>query len=207
MSERITWSPCFKPDFTSTVFTDVLPIDTFVRTNVAPSSASLKRLDDALLLTVGGPPDVEDVVEPFELDRAVHAEVGPRALRQLALQRHVHRDGAVLHGRVDARHAAGDDPVARVDRRRLPDHDVLRLRLGDLQLRLQVPLVGHAREVGARTDLLADFHRDLLQHAGDAGAHVQLVHLALPQRDERAQPVHLGLLDRQSRLRQIRASR
>ena len=156
MSERITWSPSFKPRLhfhrvhRRLADRDLRPHE---RHAVA---AEPEEADDALLLAVGGPADVEDVVEPLELDRAVHAQVRPRALRQFALQRDVHGHGAVLHGRVDARHAAGDDPVARVDRRRLADHDVLRLRLRDLQLRLQVPLVGHAGEVGAGPDLLAD---------------------------------------------------
>ncbi len=43
MSDRITWSPCFSPDFTSTVFTEVLPIETVVRVQVTPSASTLNR--------------------------------------------------------------------------------------------------------------------------------------------------------------------
>ena len=114
----------------------------------------LEQADDALLLAVGRPPDEQDVVEPLELDRAVHAQVGPGAFRQLAGERHVDRHRAVLHGRVDPRHAAGDDAIARVDRRRLSDHDVLGLRLGDLQLGLQMALVGDAGQLRARAGMI-----------------------------------------------------
>ena len=66
---------------------------------------------------IAGRPDVEHVVEPLELDRAVHGEVGPRALRQLAVERHVHGDRPVLHRGVDrATTRASHDAVARVDR-------------------------------------------------------------------------------------------
>ena len=68
-----------------------------------------------------------------------------------------------------------DDAVARVDFGLLAELDVLGLRLGDLDLRLQPARVGDAREVRARRDLLADFHRHQLQHAVEAGAHLQLV--------------------------------
>ena len=44
--------------------------------------------------------------------------------RELAVQRHVHRDGSVLYSRVDPDDVSRDDAVARVDRRRLTDLDV-----------------------------------------------------------------------------------
>ena len=80
--------------------------------------------------------DVEDVVETLELDRAVDAQVGTRAFRQLAVERDVDCDGALFDRGIDASDVAGDDAVARVDRGRLIDLNILRLRLRDFDLRL-----------------------------------------------------------------------
>ena len=46
--------------------------------------------------------------------------------------------------------------------------------------------VRDAREVRARRDLLADFHRHELQHPVEAGAHLQLVALLLRELEQRA---------------------
>src|SRR4051812_20346227 len=60
-------------------------------------SFDLEQADDALVLTERRPAHVGDVVEPFELDRAVDAQVGDGALRQVAGERDVDRARAVLH--------------------------------------------------------------------------------------------------------------
>ncbi len=158
-----------------------------------------EQADHALLLPVGGPAHIEHVDQVLELDRAVHAQIGPRALGELPLERDVHRDRAVEHGRVDPRHPARDDAVARVDGGRLADLDVLGLRLRDLELGLQLRLVRHARQVGPRLHVSAHVDRHLLQHPGDAGPHVQLVDLAVAQHDQRPQAIDLGLLHGQLR--------
>ena len=80
------------------------------------------------------------------------------------VERDVDRDRAVLHGGIDARDLALDDPVARVDFRDLPDQHVLRLRLRHAHDRLQLPRLGDARQVRAGRHLLPDLDRDLLQH-------------------------------------------
>ena len=62
-----------------------------------------------------------------------------------------------------------DDPVARVDGRRLADQDVLGLGLRDADDRLELVRHGHAGQVGADGDALALLDRDQLEHARDAG--------------------------------------
>ena len=55
-----------------------------------------------------------------------------------------------------------------------------------------------ARFVPGR-DLLADFDRHLLEHAGHAGAHAQLIDLRAAQVEERAQLIDRRLLRQQLR--------
>ncbi len=86
------------------------------------------------VLRKGRPADIENVVEPFELDRPVDAEIGARAFRECAVECHIDRDGALFDRGIDADDMAGNDPVASVDRGRLIDLNVLRLRLRDLDL-------------------------------------------------------------------------
>src|SRR4030095_13390983 len=81
----------------------------------------LEESDGALLLAERRPSDKQDVIQTLEFNRAVDAEVGPRAARQLALELDVHGDRAVLRGGVDTNHFAGDDAVAGVDRGNLSD--------------------------------------------------------------------------------------
>ena len=90
---------------------------------------------------------------------------GTRAFGQLAVERDVDRDRAVLHGRIDAGHHPVDDAIARVDAGLLADLNVLGLRFRDLDFRLEPTGIRDAGEVGAGRDLLAHFHRDDLEHA------------------------------------------
>src|SRR5665213_1423786 len=119
--------------------------------------------------------------QALDLDRAVDREVGPRTGRQLAGEIDIDLHGAVLHRRVDPGDLAIDDAVACIDLDRLADDDILGLGLGDAQLRHQVVRSRDTSEVGTRDHLLALLDRNQLQHAGDAGAHVQRVGLALAQ--------------------------
>ena len=153
-----------------------------------------EQADGAVLLAERRASDVQDVLQALEFDRAVDAEVGAGAARQLAGELDVHGDGAVLRRRVDADDLAGDDAVAGVDRGQLADGQVAGLGLGDAQLGLEAGRVGDAGHVGALGDLLADFDRHLLEHAGHAGAHAQLVDLLAAQVVEGAQLVDAGLL-------------
>ena len=60
--------------------------------------------------------------------------------------------------------------------------------------------IGDAREVGAGRHLLADFDRHLLEHAGHAGAHAQLIDLLAAQVEVRAALIDARLLRLQLRL-------
>ena len=71
----------------------------------SPFGRQLEEPDGAVLLPERRAPDVDDVVEPLELDRAVDAQVGPRARRQLAFEDDVDADRAAGRRRVDARDA------------------------------------------------------------------------------------------------------
>ena len=90
----------------SMVLTELLPSDHLHALGVARLGRELEQADGALLLSERRPSDVENVFEPFQLDRAVHAEVGDRAARQLAGQRDVDRDGSVGGGWIFAADAA-----------------------------------------------------------------------------------------------------
>ena len=129
-----------------------------------------ENADGAVLLAERGPADIDDIIEPLELDRSVDAQVGTRAFRQFAIDRDIDRDGPLLDRGIDADDVAFDDAVAGIDRGLLVDLNVFRLRLRDLDLRFQFRRIGDASEIVARLDALADFHRQLLQHAGHAGS-------------------------------------
>ena len=66
-----------------------------------PSVDQLEEPDGAPGLAVRRPAHVQHIVEPLDLDRAVHREVGSRAARHLALERHVDGDGAVQDRGID----------------------------------------------------------------------------------------------------------
>ncbi len=99
------------------VLTELRPKWTGVRT-ASPLAVEFENADGGAVLGEGRAADEEDVVEPFELDRAVHAQVRARALGKLAIEGDVHRDGALFDRRIDSHDVAGDDAVAGVDRGR-----------------------------------------------------------------------------------------
>ena len=76
----------------------------------------------------------------------------------------------------------------------LIEQNVLGLGLGDAQFGLELVGPGDAGQVGARRQALALLDRHLLEHPGDAGAHRQLLELALAQLEHRPLLLHLGPL-------------
>src|ERR1039458_1447601 len=100
----------------------------------------LEQRNGAVLLPEHGPAYEHHVVELFQLDGAVHAQIGPGAGRKRPLERHVHGDGAVHDGLLDARNEAVNQTgrsASRqpgIDDRGLSGSDVLDLGFGDLQL-------------------------------------------------------------------------
>ena len=137
------------------------------------------------------PPDVEHVLEPLELDGALDRQIRPRALRQRPVEGDVDLDRARHRRRIDARHLADDDAVARVDGGLLPELHVLGLRLGHAQLRLELVGLRHLGDHGTDGDRLPRLQRQILQHARDAGAHVQRLDLLVAELGDRAQPLEL----------------
>src|SRR5947199_1241427 len=145
----------------------------------------LEQLDLAVRRPEARAADEEHVLQPLDLDRAVHREVRTGALRQLAVEGDVDDHRAVLHRRRDAHDVAADQAVAGVDRGPQAELDVLGLHLGDVQLGLELLGPGDARQHRAGGHLLAHLHRQLLEHAGDAGPHLERIHLVLSQLVER----------------------
>ena len=84
--------------------------------------------------------------------------------------------------------------VARIDFGRLADHDVLRLRFRDPQLRLQVAGIRDANEIGARLHLCTDLDLDHLQHTAHAGLDAEILDLAHAQLVRGATLVNFGFL-------------
>ncbi len=135
--------------------------------------------DRRVLLSKRRALDKQHIGEPFEFDHAVHAEIGARARRQGAFERHVHAHGPAGRGRVDARHDALHVTITCVDVRRLTDGQILRLCLRDPDDRLQARGVRDARQVRARAHLLSLFDVDQLQLAGHVRLDLQVAELPL----------------------------
>ena len=142
------------------------------------------------------------------MDGAIHAQIGTRAGGKRALQGHIHRHRTVQNGGIDARYTALDQPVRTpsgqpcVDDGGLPIGYILDLGFRDLQLGLELGGLRHLAQRRTGHHLLAhlDGRGKLLQHAVEAGTHLQLVHLALLQVELPAKLLDLHLLGRQLRL-------
>ena len=85
----------------------------------------LEQCDGPLLLTENRTTDMDHVLEVFELDGSIDAEVGSNAFGQLALEGHVHRDSPVLNSRVDTNNPSRNMAVASVDVRCLAILNIL----------------------------------------------------------------------------------
>src|SRR5262249_1328751 len=103
--------------------------------------------------------------------------IGARAFRQIADQRDVDGDRAGLGRRIDPRHGAGDNPVARVYFDRLAWQYVFRSGLCDLQLALDPIRIPHPPQLLADRNLLPSFALDELETAVDPGAHLEQINL------------------------------
>src|ERR1043165_6540360 len=172
-----------------------------------PVGFELKERDVGLRAAARrGATDVEDVVEPRQLNRPVHAQIDARARRQLAFELHVDGERAVVRRRVEALDAPLDDAAvaaARVNARLLADGHVLDLRLRNLERGLEARRGCDARDVRARRDLLADRDRHLLKHAVRSGAHLQGGDVLLVEPQLRAQLLDARLLRGDLRVRRL----
>ena len=94
MSESTTLSPSFSPDFTWIAFTELFPNETCTRVASPDGVRHLEQTHRAVVLAERRTPHIEDVVQPFELDRAVHAQVGHRA--RAAVRRSMRRQSVTV---------------------------------------------------------------------------------------------------------------
>ena len=92
------------------------------------------------------------------------------------------------------------DAVPRVDGGRLADGDVLGLRLGNAEHRLEPPGLHDPRERGAALGPLPDFERQLLEDAVGAGHHDHRADAAALELVHVAEPVDLRLLQAELRV-------
>src|SRR5437588_207547 len=94
-----------------------------------------EQADGAALLSEGWTSDVKNIVEAFQIDSSVHAQVGTSSLGKVAGEFHVNRDGSVLNGWINTHHVTSHGSVMCVHKCRLADLNISRLRLSDFQLR------------------------------------------------------------------------
>ncbi len=73
--------------------------------------------DGVVFLAKSRPADINDIVQSFELDGSIDAQIRARAFGQIAVERHVDRDGSLLDRGIDADDVAVHHAVSRVDRR------------------------------------------------------------------------------------------
>ncbi len=150
-----------------------------------------------MALAVRRTSDVKDVGKPLDFDRAVHAQVGAGAPGQLALQCHLDQHRTVLHVRVDPLHPTLDQVASRIYQCLLARLDLAGLRLGDSELGLESTGLCHSGQGRARLHPLPGLEREVLQHAVGAGRHLHRLHSPTLVLVDRAEPVHLLLLDLQ----------
>ncbi len=104
VSERMIWSPACRPSRTSTMLSEPRPSLHLHARGLGAVGRQAEQADGAFLLPEGGSADDERVVDAFEFDGALDAQVGPRAAGQRSVvEGHVHQHGARLHGGVDPR--------------------------------------------------------------------------------------------------------
>src|SRR4029077_15089515 len=96
----------------------------------------LEHADGVVLLPECWPAHINDVVEMFELDCSVDAEIGPRAFRQRLIKSYFDVHRPLLYRRINPRNVAIGDSIASVDDRFLTYLNILRLCLSNFDLRL-----------------------------------------------------------------------
>src|SRR6185437_7720042 len=106
-----------------------------------------------------GPSHVQNVLQSIQLDRSIDAEIGACTFRQCAIESDVDLHGSIDRTGIDAYHVAGNYSVTRIDRGDLPDLDVLCLRLGNVEHRLQPARLRDLREIGSGEHVLTRLER------------------------------------------------
>src|SRR5215469_10027274 len=75
----------------------------------------LEHSHGVVFLAESRTPYVNDVVQMFELDGSVDAEIWPRAFRQRLIKRDIDRHRPLLHCRIDSRNVAVCNAIASID--------------------------------------------------------------------------------------------
>src|SRR5215213_22806 len=166
----------------------------------------LEQAHRAALLPERRAPDIQDVIQPFEFNRAIHAQVRPCPPGQRSGERDVHEHRAVLRGGIDARDAPFDLAVPGIDGRLEANLEVLGLRFRNPQLRLEPPGRRHTREIRTDCDALANLDRHDLQYARDACPYLEGLDLAAAQLVERPPLCDPRLLRGELRLCRVAAN-
>ena len=203
MSDRITWSPTFSPDTISTVV-DRAAAELDLDARRLAVGLQLEQADGALLLTERRPADGRTSAQPLELDRCRRRS--GRAARPSAARPSIVTSTVTVPFCTDGSM-----------RTTLPATTPLRVSIeAGCPIWMSLACVSaifssalrregsatRARLVPGATCWPTSTGHDL-QHAGDAGADVQFVHLPLLQLHDRARLIDLGLLHGQPRLRRL----
>ena len=81
----------------------------------------------------GGPIDVNNIGQVLQFHRSIHALVRPRALGKFPVESYIDCHRSVHRCWIDANHMTRNQTVMRIDRSRLPDQNVFRFGLSDLE--------------------------------------------------------------------------
>ena len=84
MSESTTVSPSCSPSTTLNRIHRSSPDFDGNTNRFMPIGAELEKTDRTVLLPERRPSHVQDVVQTFQVDRAIHTQVGPRSLGKFA---------------------------------------------------------------------------------------------------------------------------
>src|SRR5277367_5016112 len=159
--------------------------------------AQFEQADRAVFVAERGTAYVKHVRHPVEIDGSIDAQVGTRAQWHGPRKLYVNRDRSVHYGEINSHYFAFDHAVVGIDLGWLPDLDVARLGLGDLQCSLQLIRLYHLRQHCPGIHMLPYLQRHVrgLQHSVDSRADRQRLFLPLFQRQHGLGLLHLGLLD------------
>ncbi len=136
MSDRMTLSPSFRPSVISIALTEARPNFTWTREASFPSASRRKSVDWLLGCDDAGRL-MKSIRQAFQFDVAVTVQIRHRATEAPSGTSTV--AGPVDNRRVDPRDMPGNNAVSGINQRFLADQNILRLSLGNLQSRHELP--------------------------------------------------------------------
>ena len=123
--------------------------------------------------------EAEDIRQALQLNRAIDAQIRPRAFGIVAVQMDIHFHVAVDSCGIDSDDLAGNDSVTRVDGSNLANRHILRLCFWNLQFGFQKPRFRNLGEDRSRNHMLSGLDRDLLNDSNGTRADLKLFNLFL----------------------------